>query len=326
MLLAGDVGGTKTTLALISKGKGIRAPVAKATFPSDQYPDLESIIEVFLASHPATIERMSIGVAGPVVAEEAQITNLPWHIRAAALRERFSVTYAHLLNDLEAVGYAIPALKSEDIVTLNAGNPVAEAAIAIVAPGTGLGEGYMTWDGQRYRPHASEGGHTDFGPLTSLQTELLLYLAARLDHVSYERVCSGTGIPNIYVFLKEAKQIPEPDWLREKLAATADQVPIVSQAALAPDAPEICRLTMELFAEILAQESANLALKVLSLGGVYLGGGIPPRILPILQSEAFMSAFKRKGRFNHLLSQMPIHVILNSEAGLLGASQEGLID
>ena len=321
-LLVGDIGGTKTTLAIFSAATGIRKPLGKATFPSRDYPSLEAILTIFLKEKKVRLARASIGVAGPVRDDQAQVTNLPWVVDARALERLLGIPVG-LLNDLVAVGHALPFLEAADLETLNSGQPVAHGPLAVIAPGTGLGEAFLTWDGTRYRPYASEGGHVDFAPVTPTEVELLTYLQARFDHVSYESVCSGHGLPNLYAYLRDVSHSPEPDWLREKLAAADDPTPVIVQAATESKA-EICTAAVNVFVSILGSEAGNLALKILTTGGVYVAGGIPPRILPQLKTGTFMSAFVRKGRFSDLLSQVPVHVIRNPEAGLMGAAYHGL--
>ncbi len=325
MLLAGDIGGTKTNLAIFSPQAGIRAPLAEARFPSADYPSLEAVVREFLSQVDVKVERASFGVAGPVVAGRASITNLPWVMDEEQLRAALHLSSVWLLNDLNAIAHAVPVLEPSDLHTLNEGQPTPDGTIAIVAPGTGLGEAFLTWDGSRYRPHASEGGHADFAPNTPLEVELLRYLQARFEHVSYERVCSGRGLPNIYAFLKDSGYANEPAWLAEELAAADDPTPVIANAALYSERPcELCVATLNTFVSILGAEAGNLALKVLASGGVYLGGGIPPRILPALEQEQFMEAFRRKGRLSDVLANVPVHVILNPKVALLGAACHGL--
>jgi len=325
MLLAGDIGGTKTGLAIIDPVRGLFDPVATAALPSNSFDSLETLVQAFIAENPFTVEYASFGVAGPVVAGKAAITNLPWVIEADSLRRALRVKEVRLLNDLESIGFGIPALRPEDIVTLNAGSPVEHGAIAVIAPGTGLGEGYVTFDGQYYRAHPSEGGHVDFAPANDLQIDLLRFLQRRLNHVSYEWVCSGMGIPYVYRFLRDGMGYDEPDWLAEKLASVQDKTPVISRAAFEMDEPPpICVKTMELFIEILGAEAGNLALKVLATGGVYLAGGIPPRILEPIRHGGFMEAFLKKGRFSQLLSHFPVRVVMNPQTALIGAATQGL--
>ena len=325
MLLAGDIGGTKTVLALFSEALGPRQPLVEKTFPSDDYESLLAVINAFMAGRPdGVLTGAAFGIAGPVMNNRVQTTNLPWTIEAEELADYLNLPgRVYLLNDLEATATGVPTLLPDELVTLQAGEPEPEAAIGVVAPGTGLGEAYLTWDGQRYRAHPSEGGHAGFGPETDTEFELLTYMRGQLDHVSFERVCSGIGIPNLYAFWRDSGRYEEPDWLRGALAAAEDPVPIIAQAALEEKAA-ICSATMGLFVDILGSEAGNMALKLAALGGVYLGGGIPPRILPLLQGPRFLAAFKRKGRFAALLSRMPVHVILNRQLALSGAARYGL--
>jgi glucokinase len=327
VLLAGDIGGTKTTLTIFTPESGPRAPVAEATFPSGQYASLEALVGAFLGKVDLRIERASFGVAGPVVRGEARITNLPWHIEEKQLREALSVSWVRLLNDLQAIAHAVPELQAEDLYTLNAGQPERHGALGVIAPGTGLGEAFLTWQGEHYRAHASEGGHSDFAPTTPAQIELLRYLHDRLDHVSYERVCSGIGLPNIYAYLKDSGYAPEPAWLAERLAAADDATPIIVNtavdAAARPAGEPPCALCMEtvsIFTETLGAEAGNLALTVMATGGIFVGGGIPPRILEALSGPRFMAAFRHKGRFAALLSRVPVQVIRNPRVALLGAA------
>jgi glucokinase len=327
MLLAGDIGGTKTNLAVFAPEDGPRAPLAEATFPSADYPSLEALVHEFLSRVDLKVGRASFGVAGPVAAGRTTITNLPWVMEETQLQETLNLSSVRLLNDLDAIAHAVPFLESDDLHTLNIGQPAPGGAMAVVAPGTGLGEAFLTWDGSRYRPHASEGGHTDFAPTNLFETKLLRYLweGSGLEHVSYERVCSGRGLPNIYAYLKDSGYAEEPSWLAEQLAAAGDPTPTIVNIALGGERPcELCVATLNAFVSILGAEAGNLALKVLSTGGVYLGGGIPPRILPALEQERFMEAFRRKGRMSGLLARMPVHVILNPKVALLGAACHGL--
>jgi len=326
MLLAGDIGGTKTHLAVFSPEQGPRQPVVESTYPSKDYPNLESIAQDFVAQVDAPIERAAFGVAGPVVGGQATVTNLPWIIRETRLQEVLGLSSVTLLNDLQSIAYAVPFLQAEDVHTLNEAEAEAGGTIAVIAPGTGLGEAFLTWDGSTYRAHASEGGHADFGPTDALEIGLLRYMMQRLDHVSYEWVCSGRGIPNLYGYLKDSGYAPEPPWLAEQLVAANDPTPVIVNAALGQgDAPcELCETTLRLFVSILGAEAGNLALKLMASGGVYLGGGIPPRILPWLEHKNFMQSFLHKGRFSGVLIRFPVHVILNPQAALLGVVCYGL--
>lgn len=323
-ILAGDLGGTKTDLAIFSSEAGLEAPLAEATFLSADFPDLEALVRTFLAQVNVKIERASFGVAGPVVGGQATITNLPWVIDEAQLRETLGLLSVHLLNDLVAVAEAVLFLEPNDLYTLNEGEPTKGGAIAVVAPGTGLGEAYLTWDGKRYRTHASEGGHADFAPGDQLEMDLLRHLQSRFGHVSTERLCSGKGIPNIYAFLKESGYAIEPSWMAEQLSMAADPTPVIVNAALDNQHRcELCTATLNIFTSILGREVGNVALRLLATGGVYLGGGIPPRILAALKNGQFMEAFLYKGRLSYVLKRVPIYVILNRNAAVLGAACYG---
>ncbi|MCA9968654.1 MAG: glucokinase [Anaerolineales bacterium] len=323
MILAGDIGGTKTVLALFSETDSMQHPLHELTYPSARYTSLEAIVAEFLAEVNTAVSAATFGVAGPVVKGRAKITNLPWLIDAARIAEQFAIPHVHLLNDLEAIATAVPHLQPADLATLSPGTPDPAGAIAVIAPGTGLGEAFLVWNGQRYRAHPTEGGHVSFAPGTPEELALLQYLQPRFGHVSFERVCSGSGIPNLYDYLRASGRFPEPDWLCQALAAAADRTPVIFQAA-AEHADPLCSATLDLFAHILAGEAGNMALKVLATGGVYLGGGIPPRLLPRLQQPDFLQAFMHKGRFSSLLAQIPVHVILHPKVALLGAAYDGL--
>ena len=325
MLLAGDIGGTKTTLAVFTGDDGLKSPVLERTFPSQDYLRLEDILEEFLGELGDRPAYAVLGVAGPVVEGRARVTNLTWVIDAAHLKAQFAFSAVHLLNDLQAIAEGVTILDADDLEVLHTGKPVPTGTIAIIAPGTGLGEAFLTWNGRRYEAHPSEGGHTNFGPLDELQLDMLRYLMRRFGHVSYERVCSGSGLPNIYAFLKDGGYGQEPEWLAERLAATNDPTPVIVTAALDEEMPcDLCRRTLEIFVSILGSEAANLALKVMATGGLYIGGGIPPRIVSLLKTERFSRPFFNKGRLSSVLSDVPVYVILNPRVGLLGAARHAL--
>jgi glucokinase len=325
-ILAGDIGGTKTILAVFPPGAKPRKPLVEMTFPSSRYQSLEEIVREFMDKVNLPVDRACFGVAGPILAGRAKITNLSWVVDGPALQSTFNWSAVALLNDLESVAYAIPILEPEDIHSLSTGVPVPGGSIAILAPGTGLGETFLTSENGSYRAHASEGSHASFAPVGSLQIGLLTYLNQQgFEHVSFERVCSGgLGIPNLYAYWKTTG-LEEPAWLAEQLAACKDPTPVIVSAAHDPTRPcKLATATLDLFVAILGAEAGNLALKVLSTGGIYLGGGISPRILADLQKPLFMEALRSKGRFRKVLTDMPVHVILNSKAGLLGAAAYGL--
>ncbi len=324
-LIAGDIGGTKTILALYSTDKGPREPVRRASFPSAAYAGLEDIVGEFLAGVQEKILGAAFGVAGPVIDGSARITNLPWTISSVSIGSMLGTGKVFLLNDLQAVALGIPQLTKSDLHTLNTGEPDPSGPKAVIAPGTGLGEAYLTWDGLHYRAHASEGGHADFAPRNARETGLLAYLMERFYHVSYERVCSGSGIPNIYSFLRDVCSLEEPTWLAERLAKAPDPTIAIRETAQDPDhSCDLCRQTMRMFVDILGAETGNLALKLLPTGGIYLAGGLPPRILSMLEDGAFLDAARAKGRLSTMVHRMPVHVILNTDVGLIGAAGYGL--
>jgi glucokinase len=322
MLLAGDVGGTKTRLAVFETD--LRAPLAEGVLPSTDYPGLLELVQSFLARVDLSVERASFGIPGPVLERRSQATNLPWLVDADQLEEQLGLSSVCLLNDLEAVGLAVPLLTDDDLHTLSDGIPVHGGTMAIVAPGTGLGEAFLTWDGERYRAHPSEGSHVDFAPTNSFERGLLDYLLERYERVSYDRVCSGLGLPNIYRYIKESGRAEEPAWLAEKLATADDHTPVIIDTALDEGRDcTICTMALEAFISILGAEAGNLALKVLASGGVYLGGGIPPRVIPALE-KGFMRSFAAKGRLSPVVERMPVHVILEPRAAVMGAARYGL--
>ncbi len=326
MLLAGDIGGTKTHLAVYSHEKGPHEAIVDRIFPSGQFPNLEAIVHAFLAEVDLPIERAVFGVAGPVTGGQATITNLPWIIRESRLQEVLQVESVTVLNDLQAIAYAVPFLEPAELHTLNDGDVEPRGPIAVIAPGTGLGEAYLTWDGSHYRSHASEGGHADFAPTDELEMSLLRYMLRLYDHVSYEKVCSGLGIRNLYFFLKNTGYAPEPPWLAKQLLECSDPTPLIVNAALNHEQQpcELAVAALRLFVSILGAEAGNLGLKLMSTGGIYLGGGIPRRILPWLEHKYFMQSFLNKGRFSTVLIRFPVHVVLHHNAALMGVACFGL--
>ena len=324
-LLAGDIGGTKTILALFSHEKGPLHPLFEASYTSHSYPGLDPIIKDFCAQAGTFPAAACFGVAGPVRGTRAIITNLPWQPDTGMLQASHGFSQATLINDLVANGYAIPHLSQTDLSVINEGLQEAGGAIGIIAPGTGLGEAVFTWDGSRYLAVPSEGGHSDFAPTSDLEYDLFRFAAKRYGHVSYDRICSGRGMPLIYDFLKNHCQTEEPDWLTAQLANAEDRTPVIVNAALdTTRACEICSRTLQLFVSVLAAEAGNLALKGLTTGGIYLGGGIPPRILPLIRKDSFMASFTSKGRMSYLMADIPVRVILNPNAALIGAASFGL--
>jgi glucokinase len=324
MLLAGDIGGTKTDLAIFSQQAGPHAPLVQLEVHSADYSSLQALVTEFLQKVQLPVDRACFDVAGPVIDGRAKITNLSWTIDEISLARDLNLKSVRLMNDLEAVARAIPILRPTDLCTLNVGQPVAKGAIGVVAPGTGLGESFLTWDGSTYLAHSSEGGHADFAPTDERQIGLLRYMLDRFDHVSIERVCSGIGIPNIYEYLRDIEHIPESPQITQMIAASSDRTAAIVDLAKSPDKPsKLCAATVDTFISILASEAANLALKVMATGGIYLAGGVPLHMLALLKEARFMDCFKRKGRFVELMQQIPVHVILN-RAALVGAAAYGL--
>jgi len=326
MLIAGDIGGTKTDLAIFSREAGPLAPIAETKVHSADYSSLEDIVKEFLANTELKVDRACFAVAGPVIEGRVKTTNLPWVIEENSLAQEMKLSKNHVkaINDLEAIARAVPILRSKDLVTINNGEATARGAIAVIAPGTGLGESFLTWEGSQYQAHSSEGGHSDFAPTDERQFRLLEYLHKKFDHVSFERVCSGVGIPNLYGFLRDVEGIPEdPEVARQVAAATDPSFVIIDQAVDSANRSKLCAATIDLFASILASEAGNLALKVLATGGVYMAGGASVHSLEVIKRPEFIWRFKRKGRFADLLERIPVHVVV-SPAGLAGAASYGL--
>jgi glucokinase len=326
MLLAGDIGGTKTNLALFAPESGLEIQT-QSTFRSARYDSLEDVVEDFLAEAlraetGAELDCAVFGVAGPVVDGETATTNLPWVIREADLQQRFGLRQVKLLNDLEATAYGVIQLADADLAQLN-DVPPEEGTKVVVAPGTGLGEAVLFHQGGHYHVIPSEGGHTDFGPTNPLEIRLLRYLMSRYGHISYERICSGTGLPLIYAFLKKQRFAPELPEMKAALKAAADPTPVIVQKAMDGEC-ELSIATLNMFVSILGAEAGNLALKVMAHGGIYLGGGIPPKILTKLKDGTFQAALVNKGRFAEMLAQIPVYVILNEKTALLGSASYGL--
>ena len=322
VMLVGDGGGTKILLAIWSSAQPSR-PLAVEAFRSESFERFEEVVASFLHRERGTpVTRAVFAVAGPVVGDTARLTHLLWRLDANELRARFSLTSVLLMNDLEALAWGVPDLSPSDRIALRAGAPEPGGAQAVIAPGTGLGEAFLTWTGREYVAHPTEGGHADFAPTDEEQVELLAFLRRERPHVSVERVCSGLGIQNIYRFLRDARGVSEPAEVSSEIAAAADPTPTILAAAL-DHRSERCARSLEIFVRILGSEIGNLALKVLSTGGAFLGGGIPPRIRPLLESEAFTSSYLNKGRHAALLERIPVYLITDAGAALRGAALRG---
>lgn len=324
MLIAGDIGGTKTDLGIYSTESGPHTPLAEAEVHSSDYPSLQAMVAEFVANTKMSVDVASFDVAGPVIDGHVKTTNLPWTMDEDSLKAALNLKSVHLMNDLEAVARAVPVLRSEDMITLNQGEPVPHGPIAIIAPGTGLGESFLTWDGSLYQAHSSEGGHSDFAPTDKRQIRLLEFLLKRFDHVGVERVCSGIGVPNIYEYFRDVERIAERSDVAELIRSAKDHTKAIVDAALDSQNPsELCRRTVDMLVSILGGEAGNLVLKVFATGGVYIAGGVALHLIEVLREPPFMRAFSKKGRFQDLMQRIPVHVI-TARAALVGAATYGL--
>ena len=325
MILAGDIGGTKTVLALFEESDGGLTLVRDATFASRERATFDAILTEFLdMERPSSLRAACFGVAGPVIDGRVHTTNLPWNLDEPGLAALIRAPHVKLLNDLEAAAYGVLFLHDDQVSVLNVGaHPARTGNVAVIAAGTGLGEAILYWDRTHYHPLASEGGHADFAPRTDEEIELLRYLRGRFNgHVSYERVLSGPGVYNVYCFLRDTQYAPEPAWLAEKLTS-GDRSVTISQVGLEGTDP-LCVKTLNLFAEIYGAEAGNLALKCIAVGGVFIAGGIGPKILSVLRNGSFLRGFRDKGRFAEMLDALPVRVAMNPRTPVLGAAHYAL--
>lgn len=319
MFLAGDIGGTKTNLAVYAYQNDRLVAQKSASFPSKDHATLAEIVHAFLGETPAGVTHACFGVAGPVRNGVVKVTNLPWVIDAAALQDELKFQHVSLLNDLEANAYGIQTLDPHELLSLNPkADPRQVGNRALIAAGTGLGEAGLVWDGVAHRPFASEGGHNSFAPDDSIGDELLAFLRREHSHVSWEQVLSGRGMKNLYDFFRQRSGQPEPAWLTEQIR-NGDLNAVVTQTGLAGKDP-ICVEALDRFTHNYGAEAGNLALTMLALGGVFIGGGIAPKMLPKMQSDIFLKAFTQKGRLSPLLESIPVYVILNDKTALQGAA------
>jgi glucokinase len=317
-ILAADIGGTKTNVALYEADGNRINPTREKRYASADYQSLGDIIRDFSGDSPP--DRISAAVAGPVIDGKSKLTNLPWVLDSSAMSRDLHIPVC-FINDLEATAYGLAGLTDKERATLAGGDPKAKGNIAILAPGTGLGEAGLYWDGQAYHPFATEGGHSDFAPRTETDVDIFYFLQKQYGHVSWERVVSGMGIKNIFRFLTEVRHKKVPDSLTERLN-TEDPAAVISQSALGHDDP-VCVETMEIFVRHMATEAASLVLKLMATGGLYLAGGIPPKILPLLQSESWSTNFDNNGRMHELSDRVPVYVVLNDKMALQGAAYYG---
>jgi glucokinase len=317
-LLAADIGGTKTNIALCRADSEGVTILDQKRYVSKDYPSLTDIVQDYSKGKPTS--RFSAAVAGPVVNGKSKLTNLPWVLDSTAMSKDLGIAVS-FINDLEATAYGLAGLKNDELATLAAGDPASKGNLAIIAPGTGLGEAGLYWDGEKYHPFATEGGHTDFAPRTAKDVEMFFALQQMFGHVSWERVVSGMGIKNIFHCLAAKHKDPLPEWLTERMKEE-DPAAVISQAALKHE-DLICAETMELFVRYLATEASCLVLKLMATGGLFLAGGIPPKILPLLQTDNWTKNFDNNGRMHELSDKVPVHVVLNDKMALMGAAYYG---
>lgn len=323
MILAGDIGGTHARLAFFQANNGHLKLVTETAFRSRDFPGLEAIVSAFLDHESQGVDAACFGIAGPVRNGRAEVSNLPWVVESSRLANELKVGSTFLINDLEASAWGIGVLDRGDVLTLNEGISSAVGNQAVIAAGTGLGQAGMYWDGRQHHVFACEGGHTDFGPRNELELELLKYLMEKFERVSYERVLSGPGLVNIYHFLRDTGRAEEPAWLAKEMSI-GDPGATISKMALEGISP-LCEQALNMFISIYGAEAGNLALKVLAIGGIYVSGGIAPKILPKLKDGRFREAFLDKGRMRPLLEAVPVRVIVNENTGLLGAARCAVI-
>jgi len=319
MILAGDIGGTKTNLGLFEIDSGELKLRRFESYPSKNYPGLESIIVEFLeTAGSGSVDAGCFGIAGPVVEGRSVTPNLPWVVESQVLAERLSLAFVTLINDLEATAHGIAELKPEEFVTLNEGVPEIGNA-ALIAAGTGLGAAGLFWNGERHVPFASEGGHMDFAPRGQLEMELLAGLLTKSRHVSVERVLSGPGLRNIYDFLRSVNYAEESPEVEARFAGR-DPSSVIANAAIARES-DLCVKALDMFVSIYGATAGNAALVLKAIAGVYIGGGIAPKIIEKVKDGTFMKAFTAKGRLAPLLEALPVRVIMNDKTALLGAAR-----
>jgi glucokinase len=328
VILAGDIGGTHTRMAFFENLRGKLELAVDREYPSREHKGLDEIVSQFVREVACTVDAACFGVAGPVLNGRVSTPNLAWLVNAAAIAKLLNNKSVWLINDLEAHAYSLAGLAPDDFKQLNPRATSTTASggnAALIAPGTGLGEAGLHWNGIRHVPFASEGGHADFAPRTELEIELLRYLTAKFERVSYERILSGPGLVNVYNFLRDTGNEKEPDWLHEELLQASDAAGVIAGNALAGKAP-IGERALEIFVNVLGAEAGNAALRFMATGGVFIGGGIPPKILPKILDSDFMDAFLAKGRMRRMLEPIPVNVVMNGKSGLIGAARCALLN
>ena len=318
MILAGDVGGTKTRLALYAPGASARAPLREGRAASGDHGSLWDIVREFLAGDHDHVTSAAFGIAGPVVENRTETTNLPWKLDGETLGDRLGGARVRLLNDLEATGWGLPMLGARDLLTLQGGVP-SHGNRALIAAGTGLGESLLVWDGAWHKPTASEGGHADFAPRDPLEDDLNVWLRARYGHVSYERILSGRGLADLYRFLTDTERGKEPLEFAHAFESDPDPASVVSRAAL-DGSCERAALALDRWVRLYGAEAGNLALKALAVNGVFVAGGIAPKVRPAFETGAFIDAFRSKGRLQPVLENVPVHLVLDDRTALWGAA------
>jgi glucokinase len=324
MILAGDIGATRTRLAAFETEGNRLQRVVEKTYMSQEHGGLPEILATFIRAEGIPVHSACFGVAGPVRLGRSKISNLPWIIDSRELARQLKLNSVGLLNDLEAYAYGIDALESTDFITLSEGSDDAEGNRAIISARTGLGVAGLYWDGFRHHPFACEGGHADFAPRNDLQIELLGYLQKKYGRISCERILSGPGIRNIYEFLRDAKKEEEPAWLHDQINAAPDVPALISRLALEGNAA-ICDHSMTIFVSVFGAETGNCALHYMTTGGIFIGGSIAAKIVPKMQEPAFMESFLDKGRLAAVLKDMPVKIVLNDDCGLAGAARYTLV-
>ncbi len=319
-VIAGDIGGTKSLLALIDidlnrPGYDI---IRERTFESRRFDSLAAVVKEFLQETGSKAKSACFGVACPFVDGECDATNLPWHIKQGRLAEEINIPDTRLLNDFEAIGYGLELLDPDDLVSLQDGTPKPSGPIALLGAGTGLGEAFLIWEADRYRVHSSEGGHVEFAPRNNIEIDLLEFLWKQERHVSYERLLSGAGIVAIYKYVIQSGSEPDNLKIRAEMEKE-DGAAVISRHAIA-GTDRACVRALDLFVGIYGAEAGNLALKILARGGVYLAGGIAPKIIDKLRDGAFIEALRDKGRLSSFVEDVPVRVVMNPKVGLLGAA------